>query len=343
MKNGIISLIVLAALVTAGSPAQRSRVEAPEERTAETAAKAVRAFFSAVRSGKSKTAAKYGEEIIAHGVLAVEPLLDGVTSRSHREVVYALRAMGHLKQPATRDTVLELCAHENAEIRTEAIVAGCRAHPAHMTPILTRGVRDENHMVRRRAFDGILALPVNERQAFVDVAFDAILDDDFWVRSRGFRIIGSAQAAPKVGKDPVLVGAARVTPKLTKDAAIPFFRTMTSVRRDDMADVIDLALRAGSVHAKVAAFGAAGDLRQRDHVGSALRQMKSRDTEIAKAATKYLGKVRDRKSVRPLVDLLGSTRNEERREVIAVALRQITGRPFGYDVDAWLDWLDKQG
>ena len=344
MRHGIALLILACALVTGWSPAQRATTQ-DKERNAETARRAVRGFFDAVRANKPKTSARRGKQVVDHGDLAVDPLLDGVRKRSAREIVYALRAMGYLKNARTRSTVLALCAHESADIRAEAVVAGCRAHPSAMGPVLDFAVADPHHMVRRRAYDGVLSMELQQRQEFIGIAFRGIVDSDFWVRSRALRIISGALPAP-TGEgevDPVIAGAQAVMPQLGKDSAVPLFRILAKIRTKAMPDLVETGLRTGSIDAQVAAFGAAADLRLRDHGGVALRLLSSRSVVLANSAAAYLGRIRDRKSVPMLVDRLESTRDKGRREAIAVALRQITGRPFGYDVTRWRAWLDQQG
>ena len=342
MKCKLTLLCLVGHLSLVGAALAQSGREGPVVHTPETAGKVVARFFAAARAGKAKVVARCGEELLAHGSLAVAPLLRDLESRSKTEVLFALRAIGHLGVDETRDVVLGFCSHDDAAIRAEAIVAGCRAHPSSMTRVLEVAVGDSDSMVRRRAFDGVLALSPGDREPFLSVASEGVIDTDFWVRSRCLRILAGAGPARDGSPDPLMAGARRLIPRLTKEAATPFFRVVAKVRPDGVTALVVAALKEGSIPAQAAAFAAAGALGDRTHVGVALRLIKSRSDDIAMSAIAYLGRIGDRESCEALVRVLAGTLDQARREALVVALRQITGKTFGYDVAAWRAWLDEQ-
>jgi HEAT repeat protein len=92
----------------------------------------------------------------------------------------------------------------------------------------------------------------------------------------------------------------------------------------------------------IAALDAAGKLRLASVVPRCKRLASGSERDLSKAAIECLSRINDPESVGFLVDLLESSRDPERTDALAVALRRMTGRLHGTDVAKWRAYLAKR-
>ncbi|MAG57974.1 MAG: hypothetical protein CMJ83_16945 [Planctomycetes bacterium] len=304
----------------------------------ENAPAAVNELLSATRRPLS-VVDRLGRRVAKFGEAAVTPLIAALeTSTEPRRTILALRALKSIRSPRSASAVLALCTKEPAEVRAEAIATACNIPGANLAPVLPEAIRASDLQVRRRAWDGVRTLSGKELRPFLAAAVMGVADPDFWIRGRCLRIL--SEAPPTDGsRDPLIRTVPRVLGKLDRAAAIALFRVIARVRTKDLDGVASIALTLGSVHAKVAAFAAAADLATSTHVPLARELCRDGDPDLAKAAVGYLARRRDVKSIPMLVGLLESSREKSVREASAVALRRLSGRTFGYDVQQWREWL----
>ena len=99
------------------------------------------------------------------------------------------------------------------------------------------------------------------------------------------------------------------------------------------------ALKTSNPAAIVAALRSVAALRLVDLAPVVRELMTARHEDVSGEALKCVGALKDLHAVPALVELLEDERDPERRDLVAVTLRKVTGRTYGFDTAAWRSYV----
>ena len=331
--SGSVSMRALALILVLDSVALSSPATGPDGID-----DAITALYAKVRSGDDAAAAKAAATLASFGGSAASRLAASAADRTPPEIVWALRCLRAIGSTDGRDLAFGLCSHGNAGVRAEAVWTTSELGQETGVTLLLQAASDADAIVRRRAFDGILAHGIRAAGA-TEVASKGILDVDFWVVLQAFQILDQQPRVPEGSRDKVVVALGRLVPQLEERNAAAAFDLL--VRRAGMAcgPMIETGLDVTREAVVMAALHAARQLRLATVVLRVQSLAKGSNPLIAKAAIQTLASINDPNSVAFLVDLLASSREPGRVDAIAVALRTMTGRLYGTDVEKWRKYL----
>jgi HEAT repeat protein len=333
IKAASLPLVLLVGLLAA-MPAM---VQAQGSEASSDAKKAVNRFFQVARSGDIAEMNAASAKVIEAGPAAAELVMKGIKSRTPQEIVAGLRLVRAAGGEQSLDQVLELADHRNPEVRAEVCVyCGFQESPA-VVPYLHRGSADPSATVRRRAFDALLRMQVRDPRT-LSAACNGLFDKDFWVSGQAGRILGAWPPVTR-GPDPVAKALATSIPRLGKTTAPRVFAILGHRMEDQIAPLVKRGLSHRNSAVVLAAIKVAADRRLRATYPK-LRELLKRRDEVAVAAVRALGTVKDKKAVPLLVRMLSGRLDEVLRDAVAVSLRYITGKTYGFDRSKWEEYLD---
>ena len=143
---------------------------------------------------------------------------------------------------------------------------------------------------------------------------------------------------PAKGPDPVAKALTALISKLTKSTAGRVFAILGRRLDKDVLPAIKQGLAHRNGDVAVAAIKVATDMRLTGTY-PALRDLLRRRDKVAVSAARALGTVRDKEAVRPLVAVLSRGGDKSLKDAVAVSLRLITGKMYGFDTQKWEEYL----
>lgn len=300
---------------------------------------AVRRLFEAAGGGVEAALMKAAEAVVAQGAAAVAPLTEGLAKRPGAAIVWALKCLREIDAGTGAVSLSGLADHPEPAVRAESLLAGAALIGRDFLPVVRAAARDKETPVRRRAYDALLLIASPDPETLALVA-GGLIEDDFWIASCVWRFFDVVPKPADGGSDPVIPALGSVAERVADAHAAPVFSFLAARGGAAAHPYVVQALRSRRPAILAGALTAAGTLRIQEAFDTAAATLDSRDRASALAALECLSQLKHPRSVPLLVDLLDSTRDQERKDAVAVALRKITGRTFGFDTAAWRKWLD---
>jgi HEAT repeat protein len=331
MKRVLVAVLALGCALAA--PARSPDPDEVDE--------AVARLFAAARSGDERACMNAAGSLVAFKDVGASKLAGSLEGRTAVELVWALRCLRAIGGPAAAGAASTLATHADAAVRAEAVWTAYDVSGAVAWEVLVSAARDGDPIVRRRAFDG-LAQHACSKPGVAAVAIEGILDRDSWVMLAAFQILHAQPVAPDPKADPVIPGVTRILPRLDERNAKAAFRLLVRRAGQGCGAAIEGSLDAEREAIVLAALEAAGDVRLTAAVPRCARLASGSDLVVARAAIECLARINDPSTLPFLVDQLEQSRDRERTDALAAALRRMTGRLYGTDVPRWRVYLEQR-
>ena len=300
---------------------------------------AVKGFLKTAAAGDVDGLEKAAQAVIAVRAEALPLLEEGLHKRKPHEIVAILRLMRRMRAPGAAGTVLDLAAHRAAAVRAEVLVFCTLLDVPEIVPHLYRGTRDESVDVRRRAYDGLLKFEPRDQNALM-AAVQGLFSRDFWIVGQAARFLAT-WPRPENGVDPLVRALGDKIRALDVLSAAPVFAILSKRMGDEVLPLVLRGMKSSKDVVALQAIKTAVNLKLKGAHGE-LQQLCQGRGEAAVAATRALGTLKVWKATPTLVKRLSLTTNKKHREAIAVALRRITGKAFGYDSSKWEIFLSEE-
>lgn len=123
--------------------------------------------------------------------------------------------------------------------------------------------------------------------------------------------------------------------KLNPASAPTLFRWLRSRNGVSAKALIHECCSAKSPSLRSAAVVAASKSQMTEEIPRIRTFLSDRDPDLVRSSIEALAELKDRESLRTLVDLLESHPEPTVKDAAAVALRSLTGQLFGFDAAAW--------
>jgi hypothetical protein len=313
--------------------------QAPAEESA--VAGAVRTLLAAADGEDEQATNKAAKAVNALGEPAAAVLAGLPETTAPRRLVWALRCLRVHGSSVGRDFAAALTKHADASVRVEALVTAADLMGDAVAPLCLAATKDADTTVRRRAFDGLLLVAAETKEAGAAAAI-GVMDADFWAADVAVRILFN-QPAPKAGEPDVLSSAvAQSAPSASRDAALSVYAFLARRSPKAARTAVERGLSSDRPEIRIAAVRTIAELRADDLASRAAALASDSEFKVAKAAIETVATLNDPSTLESMIDLLETAPDKARREAVAVALRRMTGKLHGYDVAAWRRELAKR-
>ena len=316
-----------------------AEAQASERTTEAQVRRTVKKFLDATnRKEGFEAMSREADKVVACGEPAVQYLRDGIGAREPQSIVWSIRVLMAIGDPSFVEDLPELSRHSDAKVRVAALQAGLDTAPKKMKECFIRATKDPDGTVRRRAYDGLLECPCDE--STLSLIIEGLVDEDYWISARSFNLLARwPKMGPEDREDPLFKPLLKVISQIEPGRTHQVISFMARRDRHNIGPLLTIMEKKGDTVLKVETYKMARKHRARDLVGPARQAIAdSQDDKIRLEAVKYLGEMKDDQALSDLARLL-SSRDEALREAAAVSLRKISGQLFGFDREAWENWI----
>lgn len=313
-----------------------------------------------VKKAAAESLAKIGEKSF------FPQLIDDLGNPSPSVREYSAYVLGRLASKDDKEVIRALektAKDEDTNVRTEVIYALYEIGSPSSKDIFIAGLDDGEPRIRSYCVNALGNLRITDAGPALSSALDREKDENV-KRLIVFAIgeIGGSSSAKTLAQ-----AVTNETPSLRADIAKALGDIKTPEARSALIDL----LADNNVKVRASAAASLGNLRDPAALGPLTKALKDRSVLVRRPASEALIYIADSSSIKALVDALGdsdsvvgenatealirvndldcvqdlissleSARPAQRERVVTV-LQELTHRPYGLDVDKWVQWYDE--